>query len=369
MRVVLWQNIVSPHLVPAFRALAARVENVDIVAARAMARSRAESGWQVPDVGRATLVLGPDAAAVAESARKAPRDSVHLFGDARLTAMGREAMSHCAEVGARVGLISEGADPAGWKGGVRRLKYGLERISTGRRFDFVLAMGQQGVRWFRECGYGKARVFPFAYFTDHVPVDGAGDARSDGPFELVYVGQFVRRKGVDVLLQALSALPSRDWRLTLIGDGPERPSLERMTNSLELGERIRFLGSLPNDSLRDRLQAFDLLVLPSRFDGWGAVVNEALMCGVPVVCSDRCGAADLLGQSWRGAVFRTGSAPALAEVLAARMAAGRIDPGARQRIRRWSSSITGGSASDYVLAVLQHVYEGAVRPVPPWRAA
>ena len=73
----------------------------------------------------------------------------------------------------------------------------------------------------------------------------------------------------------------------------------------------------------------DLFLLPSRFDGWGAVVNEALMCGVPVVCSDNCGAAELLGESWRGEVFRTGSAAGLKDILQRWIALGRrTDDGA-----------------------------------------
>src|SRR5437870_11248743 len=64
------------------------------------------------------------------------------------------------------------------------------------------------------------------------------------------------------------------------------------------------------------MDSADLLVLPSRYDGWGAVINEALMSGIPAICSDNCGAADLVRSSVQlGAVFRAGSAIDLARVL------------------------------------------------------
>jgi glycosyltransferase involved in cell wall biosynthesis len=56
-------------------------------------------------------------------------------------------------------------------------------------------------------------------------------------------------------------------------------------------------------------------VLPSRFDGWGAVVNEALMVGTPVICSNRCGASDVIENGRNGYVFEAGSARALRERL------------------------------------------------------
>ena len=56
-------------------------------------------------------------------------------------------------------------------------------------------------------------------------------------------------------------------------------------------------------------------MLPSRFDGWGAVVNEALMVGTPVICSDRCGASDLIENGRNGYVFEAGNARALRERL------------------------------------------------------
>jgi glycosyltransferase involved in cell wall biosynthesis len=151
-----------------------------------------------------------------------------------------------------------------------------------------------------------------------------------------------------------------------VGDGESRSIWERLAVDWQISDRVTFTGVLPNTEAKAVLGSLDLFVLPSRFDGWGVVVNEALMQGVPVLCSDRCGARDLLAESWRGGVFRAGSAASLAEVLATWIARGKRTTELTERIKTWSHCIDGESVAEYFAAVLRHVYNGAARPIAPW---
>jgi glycosyltransferase involved in cell wall biosynthesis len=126
---------------------------------------------------------------------------------------------------------------------------------------------------------------------------------------------------------------------------------------------------MPNGQVLEAISRHDLFVLPSRFDGWGAVVNEALMCGVPVVCSEACGAADLVAAPWRGESFAAGSVAALREVLERRIEAGPTSSETRDRIRDWSCCISGKAVSHYLLAVVDAAAGRAPRPRPAWREA
>jgi phosphatidylinositol alpha-1,6-mannosyltransferase len=155
--------------------------------------------------------------------------------------------------------------------------------------------------------------------------------------------------------------------LTIVGDGPLRGRLESQSIECGLADRIRFQPFQEHIVARKLLSAADLLVLPSDGkEGWGAVVNEALMHGVPVLCSDRCGATDLLHDSWRGGVFRAGSIGGLASLLREWIGRGRRPAETTERIKSWSNRITGDSAAVYLRAILTHVYEGGARPVAPW---
>jgi glycosyltransferase involved in cell wall biosynthesis len=127
------------------------------------------------------------------------------------------------------------------------------------------------------------------------------------------------------------------------------------------------MGALPNIAAIEWLRHADILLLPSTGkEGWGAVINEALMQGVPVLCSDRCGARDLLAEPWIGEVFKTDSVKSLGDVLARWIVRGKRTPELTKRIQAWSRCIEGDSVADYFASVLRHVYGGAQRPVPQW---
>lgn len=136
---------------------------------------------------------------------------------------------------------------------------------------------------------------------------------------VAYVGRLVPEKGVDLLLRALAALEV-PWRLSVGGDGPERPALERVAADLGLGERVRFLGARPHVEVAAIWPETDVLVLPSRStrkwrEQLGHVLLEAMACGVATVGST-CGAIpEVIGDA--GRVFPENRVEALTAVLQA----------------------------------------------------
>jgi glycosyltransferase involved in cell wall biosynthesis len=182
---------------------------------------------------------------------------------------------------------------------------------------------------------------------------------------MLFIGQLISLKGLDLFLGALHRLRDSGWRLTVIGDGPERKRFLAQTRRAGLGTNVEFLGALPNREAMQVLAASDLLVLPSRRDGWGMVINEALVRGVPVICSDRCGAADLVAESGHGRVFANGDVSALAGALAVYLRDRRRDdePG---EIRSWARCLSGASGARYLVAAVGHLCYGGPRPVAPW---
>ena len=99
------------------------------------------------------------------------------------------------------------------------------------------------------------------------------------------VGQFVPRKGFDVLLRSWASLPG-DWELYIIGG--EAP-IEYLQLRETLGlSNVHFLPFVARDELSSYYEAADLFVLPTRYDIWGLVINEAMAKGLPVVTTERC---------------------------------------------------------------------------------
>ena len=101
---------------------------------------------------------------------------------------------------------------------------------------------------------------------------------------LLSVGHLIERKGHDLVIGALPALPQ--FSLLIVGEGPERSALEALAVSLGVADRVRFLGTFAQDRLMEVYSAADTLVLASSREGWPNVLLEAMACGTPVVASN-----------------------------------------------------------------------------------
>jgi glycosyltransferase involved in cell wall biosynthesis len=134
---------------------------------------------------------------------------------------------------------------------------------------------------------------------------------------ILFVARLIGVKRCDLLISAARLLRERGaaFQVWIAGDGPERCSLERRAAAGGLGD-TRFLGNVDSAKLPGLYAAADVFVLPSDHEPWGAVVCEAAACGLPLVLSDRVGAApDIVASGENGFCFPSGDAVALADAL------------------------------------------------------
>jgi len=367
-RIVFWQNIVSLLQVPFIRELAKEFSGDVILAVpRKLTDERVKLGWAVPDCSPAKLIVNPAQKQIEELIQDRQKETCHVFSGMRGYPFVWSAFRASLNVKTTRAIISEPYHWQGLKGGLRLLRGRLDALCYGKYINCIFAVGSLAVRWFKMCGFADSKIVKFAYFTD-CPKSGYCSKSTDGAYKIVFVGQCIKRKGIDLLVQALSGLKDKDWHLEVIGEGKDRANFQELTRKLGMGKKIDYLGAMRNSEVMLRLQSADLLVLPSRWDGWGAVVNEALMQGVPVVCTNHCGAADLLGASERGSVVESGSLESLRSAMESWIRKGPVKPEQRARIREWSQCIHGSAAADYLLRIIGHseAGEGKTYPKAPW---
>lgn len=116
---------------------------------------------------------------------------------------------------------------------------------------------------------------------------------------ILFVGRLVPEKNVHGLLQTFSKILDKqsDVRLVIVGDGPEKSDLIDMTKQLGIQPQVSFEGKHEGLPLYAYYAMADLFILPSLKEPFGAVVNEALLSGLPVICSKVAGAASLIDDS------------------------------------------------------------------------
>jgi glycosyltransferase involved in cell wall biosynthesis len=138
-----------------------------------------------------------------------------------------------------------------------------------------------------------------------------------GALTFLFCGQMIARKGLDILLAAFDrlVLSGQDGVLRLVGREAELPEMLRQVDP-KTRSRIDYLGFQPPERLPEFFAGNDVFILPSRHDGWGVVVNQALAAGIPVICSDNVGAAmDLVRPRVNGLLVKAGDVDSLAAAM------------------------------------------------------
>jgi glycosyltransferase involved in cell wall biosynthesis len=197
----------------------------------------------------------------------------------------------------------------------------LRRIVAGS--DAVTAISTYTAgRLRRQVGGSDPVIIPFGATVE--PPEESPEPRLDSraPFDLLFVGRLVERKGVHLLLEAVGSLKD-DPRITLhiVGDGPERTRLEEQARAIGIGERVVFHGFVARESLEARLAACDCFVLPAVVDakgdteGLGVVLLEAMSYGKPTVASEAGGIVDIVENGRNGFLVPPGDASTLARAL------------------------------------------------------
>jgi len=132
----------------------------------------------------------------------------------------------------------------------------------------------------------------------------------DGNFKIIQVSRLVHEiKGQDILLRAIKHCIENEGfnspRITLdfVGDGQSRGILERLTKELGISHRVRFLGNKSRNWVYENLCCYDLFVQPSRYEGFGITVAEAMAAKVPVIVANRDGPAEILDFGKYGWLF------------------------------------------------------------------
>lgn len=211
------------------------------------------------------------------------------------------------------------------------IKAWVKRLVVSRavsRCSALLPCGTLGAQYFQKYGARREQIFFAPYEPDYSLFEDANPMLVESlaaefllaprRHRFIYCGRLVARKRVDLLIEGFAPVADQrpDWDLLIVGDGPLKAELKiRIPSRLE--QRVLwvdFVGS--PEKLAALYRLADVLVLPSDYEPWGVVVNEAACAGLALVCSDVVGAAaELLRDRRNGRSFRAGDVTSLVAAL------------------------------------------------------
>jgi glycosyltransferase involved in cell wall biosynthesis len=184
------------------------------------------------------------------------------------------------------------------------------RLSFIHQFDAMIAYSQRGADEYAALGFPQEKIF-VAHNSVALPPAAAPDDRplTVDRFTILFVGRLQARKRVDLLLRACAQLESKP-RLIVVGDGPERGSLESLAK--EIYPRAEFIGTRHGAELAPYFKEADLFVLPGT---GGLAVQEAMSYGLPVIVAQGDGTQDDLVRKKNGWQIPPGDFDALASTM------------------------------------------------------
>lgn len=380
MKIVAWMSVLTEHQSHTFRHLSALSgETVEYCLGALETHERKAQGWPKLDVTGLSIHELPSQGWY-EFGKKIIRQfpgAIHIFngmwGDRRFLVLLLYAQWH----GARTCVITEPyADIAvsyfgksmglldRIKSTLRPWVYKVAGALVARRISAVFAISVKAVDQFIEIGFSQAKVFPFGYFVPALvgEPDDADKKGTTSRLRLVFVGSLIERKGLSTLVKAVELCNASDRLVSLDVYGPGE------SGAIHAPDRLIFCrGSIPFGTAQVVIRQYDALVVPSLHDGWAVVVNEALLQGVPVICSDAVGAGALVLKSGAGLTFPVSNVNALASLLTKLLRNPDLLVDLRSRADGLVDLLSPAVAAKYQMDCLQFALgQSNIRPSAPW---
>ena len=171
-----------------------------------------------------------------------------------------------------------------------------------------------------------------------------------GPL-IVSLGALIPRKGHDVVIDAVAAIPGAT--LLIAGEGPERAALDARIAAGGLGDRVRLLGSVPHDALPGLLGAADVMALASASEGLANAWVEALACGTPIVITAAGGAAEVVSEPGFGRIVARDPA-AFAAAIRALLDGPRAQDDVRRGAERFTWEANSAALFEHLAGLVAH---------------
>lgn len=298
-------------------------------------------------------------------------DTIHINGALKLTNdYTNQALIQLLHNNAKIiSLPQEGFQLFGIKKYINKLKWFIYINIIYRKIMAFGLTGENAIKDFKSIGCNMKRCFPFIYLTS--PYKSNIPIKENQTFKIIFVGYLDKRKNLRNIIKKMinyDIVNSYHFEFHIYGG---YGNIEEILSLINNHSSFIYHGIVPNNEVRQAMLESDLLILPSLYDGYGAVVNEGLQCGCRILVSNRCGSEFLIrNNSQLGEVFDVQSKKDFIIKLKKIIEKGPLSIEERQSIIQWSNNhISPNSAADYLINYIECKQDNQsydALPVAPW---
>lgn len=363
MNILFFQNCVSPHQTPFIQYLpyCKDIEDVIIIVPEKDLEEREKMGWN-----SSLLLHTPNIKFLISPSILEIQNLYHKYNNSNTWCMysGINAfpfVSACFKESLKYnikrGIITEPPfiyNHPIWQHAIR---FAIKDLRYTKYIDKIFIMGDNFLNYYRFWS-NRWKVIPFMYCTTWYERKSLSPTTNKNKLKILYVGSLSHRKNVQLLLNAVCRLKEEQQtclHIGIIGDGEEKQKLATIAASNKNID-VTFYGTKPMNVIPTIMEQYDILCLPSLYDGWGAVVNEALTLGLYVICSTSCGSKFLITQSHNlcGNLFKNKDINSLCKVLKECIKTkDEIQQNIRKRIEWAKNNIHGEVVAQYFIDQLK----------------
>lgn len=321
MNIILWQNILSPHQLPYIIHLLDNiiVKKVVLISSEDISNERKQMGWdflESTNLSNLEIIVNPNSSKIQEIFSLYENDSWHLFSGIRGFKFVFDVFKFSLNYNVKRAIITERPNTFAfglcngkplW---LHKIRFFIQDRKYAKYISKVFAMGEDAVSYFKSV-YKNWDVIPFAYCTE--ASNNNVRFKSEKNVSFCFVGSLSWWKSPESIIKA-ACIINKKINISYIGGGKKESYLKKMSIKKEQ-IKVIFHGFKKNSEIPLLLSNQDVLILPSIYDGWGAVINEAIQSGLFVICSDKCGAKELLSDKRIGKVFRCNDINELSNIM------------------------------------------------------
>jgi glycosyltransferase involved in cell wall biosynthesis len=248
--------------------------------------------------------------------------------------------------------------------------YRYYSFKYSKNLSLFLALGQKGVDSYKLFGFKDDTLFPFMYN----PLVKVSSENIDTSIihqteiiKMLYLGRFSGVfKGVDILLKAIKTIDKRNWQLDFVGGyGDLKDKVLEITSA---NEHLHFKGTWKSDDVISKISKYDICVIPSKFEGWNLISNEAINAGIGVIVTNQATSDELIEASGAGIVVPANNEKALREAILKVLNHPELIQEFKEKAKIYAPKISSKVVGNYFIDIMDYVFyhDSETRPKCPW---